>query len=326
MTHQSITCTTSRTSLATQLRAWAGILAMAATGTVWAAQPLGCIIEAERMAEVGSQFAGVIEEVKVERGDRVHKGQVVAVLSSDIERASLSVAKSKAQNNADVQAADANLALARQKLMRAGELAKKNFISTQAFDQTRFEYDLAVQKLEQTREQQRMSQRELNLAQAQLAQRTIRSPFDGIIADRYLSAGERIELQPLVRIIKVDRLRVQVVVPHTFFSKIHTGDSASVMPDLPGTPEIKAPVTMVDQALDAASNTFRVQLLLPNKNLTLPAGLRCKVTFDTDTPIAGKGHAPAKRRPVGTTQPTLKLDASLLHVNQTASAKPKRLD
>lgn len=324
MMNQFFTYTNSRSSLITQLRTWAVILAMAATGEAWAAQPFGCIIEPERMADVGSLFIGVIEEVKVQRGDRVRKGQVIAVLSADIERAALSIAYSKAQNAADVQAADAYLAFARQKLTRAEVLVKKNFISPQAFEQTRVEYEVAEQKLAQTREQLRMSQRELNLAQAQLAQRTIRSPFDGVIADRYLSAGERIEQQPLVRIIKVDRLRVQVVVPHTLFSKINTGDSASVLPDLPNTSAIKARVTMVDKALDAASNTFRVQLLLPNKNLALPAGLRCKVTFETDAPIAGKGSSATASRPARTMQ--LKLDSHLSRGNQVTSAKPKRLN
>lgn len=326
MTNQFFTYTNPRASLATQLRAWAGILAIAAAGEAWAAQPLGCLIEPERMADVGSQLVGVIDEMKVERGDRVRKGQVIAVLSADIERAALSVAYSRVQNAADVQAADANLAFVRQKLTRAEELVKKNFISPQAFDQTRVEYDVAVQKLAQAHEQHRMAQRELSLAQAQLAQRTIRSPFDGVITDRYLSAGERIEQQPLARIIKVDRLRVQVVAPHTFFSKIRTGDSASVMPDLPNTSAIKARVTMVDQVLDAASNTFRVQLLLPNKNLALPAGLRCKVTFETEAPIAGNGPTVAAPRSVGTTQPALKLSSRLSHGNQAASARPKRLN
>lgn len=301
----------------------AGLLAMAFAGYAWAAQPFGCIIEAEQVAEVGSQLIGTIEEMKVERGDRVRKGQAIAVLSTDIERAAMEVAQSKARHTADVQAAITNLAFVRQKLARSEELFKKKFISHQALDQARVEYDVSEQKLVQARELQDLSQRELALAQTQVAQRTIRSPFDGVIAERYLSAGERIEQQPLARIIKVDRLRVQVVIPHTFFGKIRVGEQASVMPDLPDTPAVPARITMVDKAVDPASNTFRAQLLLPNRDLALPAGLRCKVVFDTGAPVA-RTHSPAAApASAGSDKPMLRLDSSLSRGEKTAQAKPK---
>lgn len=310
-------------SLMPRLYFQAGLLTMFFAGNAWAAQPFGCIIEAEQVAEVGSQLIGTIEEIKVERGDRVRKGQAIAVLSADIERAAMEVAQSKARHTADVQAAITNLAFVRQKLARSEELFKKKFISSQALDQARVEYDMSEQKLVQARELQDLSQRELTLAQTQVAQRTIRSPFDGVIAERYLSAGERIEQQPLARIIKVDRLRVQVVIPHTYFGKIRAGEKASVMPDLPDTPAVPARITMVDKAVDPASNTFRAQLLLPNHDLALPAGLRCKVVFDAGVSVARTNSPATSPGSAGSKQPMLRLDSSLSRGEKAVSARQK---
>src|SRR6185436_11003350 len=71
-------------------------------------QPLGCLIEPHRVVELGSPVIGVIESIEVERGDRVRKGQVIAMLRADVERAAVGVAASKAQVAAEVQAAQAN--------------------------------------------------------------------------------------------------------------------------------------------------------------------------------------------------------------------------
>ena len=97
-----------------------------------AAQPLGCLIEPYRVSDVGSPVIGVIDRTLVERGERVQAGQPIATLRSDVERQSVAVALSKAQAVGELQAAEANAALARQKLARARDLAEQNFISSQA--------------------------------------------------------------------------------------------------------------------------------------------------------------------------------------------------
>ena len=88
---------------------WMLLLMAAVAAPSWAAQPMGCLIEPERVAEVGSQVVGVIESMSVERGDLVKKGQVIATLRADVERASVVVASSRAEAQADLQAAAANL-------------------------------------------------------------------------------------------------------------------------------------------------------------------------------------------------------------------------
>jgi len=268
---------------------------LAGPAGVLAAPLTGCLIEPERSADVGSPVAGVIERIEVERGQRVRKGQVLAVLRAEVERASLDVAKSRADANADLEAAAANAAFNRDRLVRAEDLFRQSFISQQALDQARTEARLADQKLKQAREQRAISRQERDVAEAQLSQRVIRSPMDGVVAERHATAGERADDRPLLRIARIDPLRVQLVVPTTLYGQVRVGGKVGVLPELPGATRLTARVTMVDKVIDPASNTFRVQLELPNPDLALPAGLRCKAEIDAAA-VAVAAPAPGATR------------------------------
>ena len=289
-----------------------------------AGQPLICLIQPSKIAEIGTSVYGVIEHIHVERGDLVKKGQVIATLRNDVERAALDVAKSKAQAEADVQAAQANVEYTRQRLARSDDLVKKKFISEQGLDQSRVEFQVAEQKLAQAREQRRIWEREMTLAQSQLSQRTLVSPIDGIVAERYLSTGERVENRSVARVVTISPLHVEVMVPAAQFGKIKTGMTANVIPELPDAPSVEGKVSLVDKLIDGASNTFRVRLEVPNKDHAIPAGPRCKVAFG-DQVIGGDSRAGKSGAPL-TLAPAVPPAVTTTAVPPavTASAAPAR--
>lgn len=254
-------------------------------------QPLGCLIEPFSVSDLGSPVVGVIEQVHVERGDRVRAGQPLATLRADVERMSVGVAEGRAQGVGELKAAEANAELARQKLARAVDLARQEFISAQALEQARAEASVAENRLIQAREQRDIYAREHALARAHLGLRTIRSPSDGVVADRYLSVGERVEEKAMFRIAVVDPLRVEVVMPASLYPAVRKGTPMRITPDFPGTQPRIATVSLVDRVIEGASNTFRVRLSLPNPGNQLPAGLRCKAELPGS-------EAPATPRPV----------------------------
>lgn len=245
------------------------------------AQSSGCLIEPHRVADVGAQVVGVVGRYTVRRGDAVVAGQPLAELQADVERANARVARTRARVDAEVRVADANLTLARQKLDRAQALVAQQFISDQALEQARVEVDVATQRVAQARGQQQIWLDEKNVAEAQLGLRTVRSPIRGLVADIYLQPGERVEERPLLRVAEIDPLRVELMVPIAHWGTVKQGDVINVRPELPGAAPTAATVTHVDKLTDAASNTFRVQLTLPNRDLRLPAGLRCKADLPT---------------------------------------------
>jgi RND family efflux transporter MFP subunit len=270
------------------------------------ADALACLIQPYQEAEVGSQVIGVLDKVLVERGDFVNKGQPIAQLNSDVERAHLASAKLRADATADLKAAASNREFTRKKKLRTEDLYKKNFVSQQASDQADTEDQVADMKLKQAQEQQRLAQQEYTLAQAQLAQRTIRSPLTGVVVERYLSEGERIEEKPVLKVATIDPLRVEVIVPAAYFSKIKSGMSAMVKPEVADTEARGAKVIVVDRVIDAASNSFRVRLELPNPSYQVPPGLRCKVDFDLPAPAPAADTSKAKPRPAVAAMPPAK--------------------
>jgi RND family efflux transporter MFP subunit len=278
-------------------------------GTLQAA-PLRCVIEPDRAAEVGSPVIGVVQSIRVERGDFVREGQLLARLRANVERASVGAAETRAQAEADARGAQANYEFMRQKLTRAEELVQKNFISQQALDQVRAESSVAQQKLAQAQEQQRIASQELELALAQLRQRSIRAPFDGIVADRYVNVGERVDERPMFRIAKVNPLRVEVIVPAALFGTIRTGMVAEVTPDIPNSAVVEAKVVLVDRLVDPASNTFRVRAEMPNADGSVTSGLRCKAEI-ADARQPEPAAAPALESPVQKLKVNSKLDSAI---------------
>ncbi|MEC5387333.1 efflux RND transporter periplasmic adaptor subunit [Uliginosibacterium sp. H3] len=262
----------------------------AATRSAWAAgsaassarareELLGCLLAPTAEAEVGSPVIGVLSRVLVERGDRVKKGQAVAQLMDDVERASADAAAQRFENRAEIAAAKSAYEFAQKKADRARELVDKQFISPQALEQADSEAKVAAMRYAQAQEQRVVARQEMAVARAQLGQRTITSPITGVVTDRYMSAGERVEQKAIAKIVQIDPLRVEVVAPATRFNSIRPGSTARVTPDLAGSTERVARVVLVDPVIDAASNTFRVRLELPNPGYAVPSGLRCKIVF-----------------------------------------------
>jgi membrane fusion protein, heavy metal efflux system len=254
-------------------------------------QPIGCLIGPERTADIGTPVIGVVASISVDSGDAVRQGQPLVVLRGDVEQAGVQAAEVRARIDADVRAAEANLTLARQRHARAVQLLEQGFVSSQAAEQARAEQEVAKQKLAQARAQKQVSARELGVVRAQLGQRTLRSPFSGVVIDRYVNVGERVEDKPLLRLAMLDPLRVEVVVPASRYGSVAVQDRLAVQPELPGVAPLVAQVTHVDKVIDAASNTFRVRMKLPNPGNRLPAGARCRVELPGAEPAPAASPA-----------------------------------
>jgi len=244
--------------------------------TTVVATPLPCLIEPEEVVELGSPVIGVLESVLVERGDKVKKNQIVAQLQDRVEARTLDLARSRARDQAELQSAKAAYEHAKREQRRVGTMLNKKLVSRQVVDKAMTEASLAEHKLEQARANLRNSKLELKLAMAQLNQRALRSPISGVVTDRYLSPGQRVQDQAVLKIVRIDPLRVEVIVPAEHYNRFEAGQTVSVTPQLAGFGPEQAEIKIVDQMIDPGSNTFRVTLELPNPDHKIPAGARCK--------------------------------------------------
>lgn len=254
-----------------------GTAAPAATAP---AATLGCVIEPTTTAEVAAAASGVLESVRVDRGAVVRRGEVVATLQSEVERAALDAARARAASESEMAALAAARDLARTRLRRMHELARLEYGARLELETAAAEFEIADHRLHQAREAHEVARRESDLALRQLELRQVRSPIDGVVADRLLNPGERVDGRPILRLVAIDRLRVEVVVPASRFGRIREGMAASVRPELQDAREVIGRVVQVDRFVDAASGTFRARVALPNPDGGVPAGVRCQVVFD----------------------------------------------
>jgi cobalt-zinc-cadmium efflux system membrane fusion protein len=259
---------------------------------------VGCLIVPARTADLGTPMAGVVERLAVDVGDPVRAGQVVATLRSDVESAAERAARQRLSMDTDVRIAETNLELAEDRLARARQLHGEGFISSQGVEQAESERRIAQQRLEQARGQRSLAARDLEVVRAQVGMRTLTAPFDGVVAERYRQVGERVEDRPLLRLVSLDPLRVDLVVPATRWGRYAAGDRVRLVPDLPAAQAVTGQVTHVDRVIDAASNTFRVRLSLPNPEMRLPAGARCALEGESDV-AATPAPAPAQATAAG---------------------------
>ncbi|WP_447979415.1 efflux RND transporter periplasmic adaptor subunit [Candidatus Nitrospira bockiana] len=125
----------------------------------------------------------------------------------------------------------------------------------------------------------RLADLELQRTAAEVSLRTIRSPINGIVMERFMSPGEFPKQEKILKLAQINPLRVEAYAPVSMLGKIAVGTEAQVKPEPPLTGTYKAKVTVVDRVVDAGSGTFGIRLELPNDDLRLPAGVKCTVRF-----------------------------------------------
>ena len=211
-----------------------------------------CLLEPSLVANVGSPVEGTLSQVLVDRGANVRKGQVVARLNSSVESATVTLRA-------------AQEAFGQRKVQRNEDLYRKELISASEKDELETQTRLATLERKQQEEV--------------LALRTITSPLNGVVVERFLSPGDHISQEKILKLAQIDPLHVEVIVPVDLFGAIGTGMKGTVqIGAMPGG-SYTATVKVVDRVIDAASGTFGVRLELPNPGNRIPAGMRCNVRF-----------------------------------------------
>jgi RND family efflux transporter MFP subunit len=239
-----------------------------------------CLMDAAQRVKLGASVTGLIRSVQVSRGDVVRQGEQVAQLASEVEEANLALARVRAENDAPVASAEQRADYARRRAGRLERLRAGNAVSEREYDEAATEARVAALTLRDAQMNLQAARAELLRAEEQVAQRRILSPVAGIVVERHLAAGEYLHEQAqLLTLAQIDPIHVEVFLPVAYFGQVRLGDIATVLPEAPVGGAHAAAVSVVDRVMDAASGTFGVRLRLPNPDLTLPAGLRCRIRF-----------------------------------------------
>jgi RND family efflux transporter MFP subunit len=240
-------------------------------------QGLECLIYPEATVAVSGPVEGVLDKVHVDRGDLVKAGQIVATMESSVEKVAVLMAQAKSEKESALKSGNTRVEFGDRRYVRTLEMFKKELVAIKDMDEAETAKYLAEYELLDATEEKRMSKLDYERAKSILELKTIRSPVNGVVVERLLNTGEFTKQAPIVRLAQIDPLRVEVIVPVAMFGRIKIGQTAEVYPEAPVGGTWAAKVTVVDRVIDPASGTFGVRLALPNPDLKLPAGLKCRV-------------------------------------------------
>jgi len=203
----------------------------------------------------------------------------------------MEAAKYRIQMDGHITSARNRLAFATKKFERLDGLNKKHYVAAQSRDEAETEKRLAESELQEAFENQELAKREYRHAVDIVNLRILHSPFNGVVVDRMLNPGDLAEpgnvKKPILKLAKIDPLKVEVILPLGAYGKIKTGMTGQVTPEVIGG-TYPASVKVVDKVLDAASGTFGVSLEMPKHTRLIPGGIRCQVEFPVLKSIAMK--------------------------------------
>jgi len=252
---------------------------------------------------VSSEVDGKVDEVLVDVGDRVERGQPLVNVSTielklalDQQRALYQQARARlgiteesddlknVLDAAEVKKAAADLKETEEAYKRSQQLLEKRLIPRQDFDQVearvhsaRAAYDLAVQSVQNLRAQLPQYKASVELAEKKLRDAVIRAPFKGQVKERVVSPGQYLKVQtPVMVIVSMDPLRVRLKIPETMAGLIQIGDRLLVTVDAYPNRAFSGKLSRINPSVDPQSRTFEVEALLENLEGLLKPGFFVK--------------------------------------------------
>lgn len=225
--------------------------------------------------EIAASEAGIVQEVLVELGQAVKKGDVLAVLDDEVLKASLEIAQLKAQSTAALDASKVEIELRQQKLAALTQLNRSGSGSREEYARAKADVEFANAKLKGAEETLAADRLEVKKIDAQLRQRTIRASLNGVVTDIHRDPGEFVSgAEPkLFTVVRLDRLRVKFYVPAEHSLRLNKSDRVKIQAANDDKPTA-AEVEFVSPVTHAESGLVRVDVILDNRDGRLRSGQR----------------------------------------------------
>lgn len=167
--------------------------------------------------KVGARLSGKVEKLYANIGDKIEKGQVIAMLEQNDLTAKVNEAKM------NLQVSEANLELMQKKLQRTQALYARDFVSKE-------DIDVAERDCKAAQAQVNLLKETIKYTETQLSYATIIAPISGIIASVSTQEGETVaaglNAPTFVTIIDLSRLQVDTFVDETDIGRVENGQQA----------------------------------------------------------------------------------------------------
>lgn len=271
------------------------IVLMASALTSWHcnANEVEAFVEPYRSAAVSAPETGVVQEVLVAEGERVVKGQTCARLNDDVLLASLEVALAAREAKGALQSAEADAKMLRKQLASYRDLHERGNATQRELDRAESQYEQATARLQNIREELEVRRLEHARVQAQIAQRKIIAPFDGIVVAIEKEVGEFVSpTDPVVlRVVHLDTLVAHFSVPLRLANNLRKGQNLRLQTGSKGS-VCGGVIEYVSPVADAKSTTIRVSVRINNRDGRIQSGIPCLWDLRFQQPIETSSQLP----------------------------------
>jgi RND family efflux transporter MFP subunit len=255
--------------------------------------------------ELHAKVAGYIKKINVDIGDRVHRGNVLAVLevpelAAQVQGADAGVRHSqdeivRAQNEVARAEADHEALHAAAIRLKQASQARPGLVAAQELDDALAKDRAAEAQVEAAKSALSAARQQLDVAKASHLQVSAMSdysrivaPFDGVVTWRYADTGALVQAgtstnsaQPVVKIAEVDVLRLRIPVPESLAASVHDGQPAEISVQATGE-HFSGKVSRLTGALDPSTRTEQVEIDIPNQKLHLAPGMFADVVLEME--------------------------------------------
>ncbi|WP_028470764.1 efflux RND transporter periplasmic adaptor subunit [Neptunomonas japonica] len=243
-----------------------------------------CVIVPSKTVDISAAVSGVIKTLYAERSGVVRNGELLAELDSRVEQANVELSRVRAAMSAEISAEEVNLKYDRLQSRRVNDLNQKSLTSVQNKDEAARLEKVTYWRLKQAKDTLRTRQLELARAMAQLEETKVYSTLDGVVAQVYKTEGEYIEDQPVMRLVQLNPLHIEAVLPMEHYGQVQKNMLGGVFSELDPNDELQAKVIIIDPIGDTASGTFGVRLTIDNPENKIPAGMKCVLKLNSSMP------------------------------------------
>ncbi|MDN6309246.1 MAG: efflux RND transporter periplasmic adaptor subunit [Psychroflexus sp.] len=223
-------------------------------------------IKALDQATMSTRMMGYIEEVPVEVGQKIKKGDPLIHINSQ------EINAKKAQVAAEINKTKANFKNAKRDYERYQNLLEKNSISQKEFDNIEMAFDMA--KANQEAAQQMIAE-----VESQFAYTNLRAAFDGIVTNIYAEVGNLAQPgEPLLRIENLSKFEIHTTVSESQISNIKIGDSVAVSISSLGL-QTTAKVSEVAGSASQTNGQYKVKAVLDQSPDAAKSGMYASINF-----------------------------------------------
>lgn len=216
-------------------------------------------------SELSPKWPGRVASVYVDEGARVQRGQPVLELESDYLRLNLRSA------NAEVARAKATLDEAARDLARKKELIAKDSIPQATLDRSQANYDQADAA-------HQAAAAHAALLRQQMADSTLRSPVDGIVAEKRTNVGQRLgDGGVAFVVVQLSPLKLRFAVPERYLARINRGDKVTATVDPYPNEKFTGTIKTVGGVIDPKTRTMFAEAEFANRDGRLRPGLFARV-------------------------------------------------